>query len=697
MVTPPEVDTGSEEFRALLPALRSPKSGRDLFKLNINLAANGDLYISPERNAHISVQELDLSQLPAEGTTIFLSPSGKQAEFLSVLPSISQTSPMLQKIRASISLKATFPFARIRLAGGPETLWPLNLCFQRYPSYDSAINGLDYFTFKDGMSSATKLVSDALTYKPPPAPSPAIPPAVAAHVTPSGVYHTPPDGATRTKQTTAQEPTPAITQTTQDEWSAPVQDGYWPPVNESRDDDDFGFGGMDDGFELGDEDFKFFDDGPTGDFETEELNMAEVTVPQEQVPSTVEEIAQPMEDVKLEKPPSPPATLEEAQVLSPPYSPLRILPSPPPTRRGTIPRIWDHVRLSGDLDKIRDKYSRGGKYWCEDLEENALTDDTMSTSGSDDEDRDRMTPNPRKRKRDDEDEDLGHKLGNGYPGTQSLDSDLIFSMLRIAEEQLLMANSAQDDLFAQSGKTDRKSDYASEMDLKTFMSLVDIVANQVSWDALEISEPARKQQELPLSDLKSVISNIWGDDAPSNPCLKEWTEANDQLPTSEEEDSPQMKTPKMRARKSSISQNNSYSLVNNIEQTQSLYPINSPSFLVHRIISRNPPAPNHMQRLSVLPPALRFWEKFAFTPVSGEKHVRCYVVHLESEGMSTAVDSFLSELQVAWEGCGMGKFERGKVKDGRDGMLAVNIPYTLEEESCTAAYHEALVNLGIVL
>jgi hypothetical protein len=695
LVAPAQVDIGSEEFHALLPALQSPVCGRSLFKLSVNLAANGDLYIAPERNISLSILELSISQLPPEGTTIFLSPSGRQAEFISLLPSTSPITSVLQKIRTATSLKASFPFARIRLANGVETLWPASLCFQHYSTNDiSSMSGLDYFTFKDGMSSATKLVSDALTYKPPPAPSPAILPAVAAHVTPSGVYHTPPDGATRSKPTTTQEPTPAVTHTTQDEWSAPVQDGYWPPVNDSRDDDEFGLGPMDDGFDVREEDFNFFDDEPSGEFDAEETTVAEDAGQDELAKDAVEVLAQVMEDVKPEQHPSP-KILEGPQILSPPYSPLRILPSPPPTRRGTIPRTWDHVRLSWDLDKIRDKYSRGGKYWVEDLDETAITDDSMSTTTSDEEDRDRMTPNPRKRKRDD-DEETEQKLGNGYSGIRSLDSDDLVPMVRAVEEHLLSANAVRDDLLAPATKADRRLDYASEMDLRTFMSLVDVVTNQVSWNGLEVPPTVAKEQELPLSDLKSVISSIWGVDAPSNPVLKEWTETNDQLAAFDEEDSPQLKTPKMRARKSSLSQSNNFSLINTLEQSQSLYPISSPSFLVHRIISRNPPAPNHVQRLSVLQPALRFWEKFAFSPVSGEKHVRCYVIHLDSEGICNAVDCFLSELQTAWEGCGMGKFERGKVKDGKDGMVAVHIPIAVDEESCAGAFQEALVSLGLI-
>ena len=699
LVTPPEVDNVNADLRTLLPALQSPAHGRDLFRLSVNLAANGDLYIAPERKPNVFIQELNIAQLPPEGTTIFLSPSGKRAEFQSVLPSTStsQISTILQKIRSSISLKATLPFVRIRLVGGIEALWPANLCFQRYSTKVAfSFENIDYFTFQDGMSSAVKLVSDALTYKPPPAPSPAIPPAVAAHVTPSGVYHTPPDGTIRPKVPVAQEKTPAVPQATQEDWSADIQDAFWPPSNDAREDDDFGLGGMDDGFDVREEDFNFFDDEPSGGFDGEETTVAEIPAAQEQVPSVVEESSQPMEDIKAEKVPSPTPIVEDPQVLSPPYSPLRILPSPPPQRRGTMPRVWDHVRLSGDLDKIRDKYQRGGKYWCEEIDEEVVTDDSMSTLSSDDEDKDRRTPNPRKRKRDDDEMGAGHNLGNGLSGIPSLDSEAVTSLIHAVEEHVLAANGSHNDFLARDIKRDQKSDYATEMELKTFISLVDVVANQISWDALETTEPIAKQQELPLEDLKSVISKIWGVDAPNNPGLKEWTEANDMLPNFDEEDSPQMKTPRMKATKSIHSQSSSFSLLNHIEQTQSLYPITSPSFLVHRIISRNPPAPNHIQRLSVWPPALRFWEKFAFSPVSGEKHVRCYVVHPDSDGTSTAVDTFLSELQTAWESCGMGKFERGKVKDGRDGMVTINIPHTPDEESCTAAYHEALVNLGNV-
>jgi hypothetical protein len=100
----------------------------------------------------------------------------------------------------------------------------------------------------------------------------------------------------------------------------------------------------------------------------------------------------------------------------------------------------------------------------------------------------------------------------------------------------------------------------------------------------------------------------------------------------------------------------------------------------------------------VAPPALRFWDKFSMSPVAGEKDVRCYVVHPDSEGMTVSVDSFLAEMQTTWETCGMGKFERGKVHEGgRDGMIAISVPKGADEEVCLAGYQDALVSFGIVL
>ena len=83
------------------------------------------------------------------------------------------------------------------------------------------------------------------------------------------------------------------------------------------------------------------------------------------------------------------------------------------------------------------------------------------------------------------------------------------------------------------------------------------------------------------------------------------------------------------------------------------------------------------------------------SPVAGEKDVQCYVVHPDSDGMVTAVDIFLSEVQTAWEACGMGKFERGKVPEGtRDGMIRVSVQSGADEEVCLAGYQDALVNFG---
>ena len=141
----------------------------------------------------------------------------------------------------------------------------------------------------------------------------------------------------------------------------------------------------------------------------------------------------------MEESPIPLADLESQLVLSSPYSPLRILPSPPPTVKGTFPKVWEYVRLSGNLEKVQAKYRRGGKYWCEDLDEDTVTDDSLSSSSSDDEGFDFVSINPRKRKRED-DEDLGtcRLAGPGISGTHNLDSDVITTMIRAIDENLLL-------------------------------------------------------------------------------------------------------------------------------------------------------------------------------------------------------------------------------------------------------------------
>jgi hypothetical protein len=697
LVPPSLDDLYNDELRSLLPALHTPTPRRDIFRLSVNLGANGELYITPERNATVAIQPLITAQPPSEGTLVFLSPSGHAAEFISVLPSSPQTSSVLQKIRLGTTLEARFPLIRVRLVSGVETLWPMNLSFQRASTRKLAPpDSMDYFTFRDGVSSAVKLIADALVYKPPPAPSPAIPPSVVAHVTPSGVYNTPPDGVARSKPLAMAAQTPNVSHAIQEDWTAPIkEEDAWTAVGDTRaDDEDFTFGGLEDGFDVREEDFNFFDDEPSGEFDAEDTEIPEISVPEEPPPMVSEEPTQPMEDIKVEKSASPTPVVEEQFVLSPPMSPLRILPSPPPTSRGSMPRVWDHVRLSGNLERVQDKYRRGGKYWCDDLDEDAVTDDSSSTSSSDDERMD-VVANPRKRKREDEDDLSKHRLPN-IPGVLILDNDVTSSMVRAIDENLLLLHGLRNDLFVPNPRSDEKVvDYANGLDHDGFNALVEIVASQVCWDGLGPNDHSSDRSNLAMDDITKVVSTIWGDDTMNNLGLKEWTEVTDNSPSFDEDDSPQTKTPRMKATKSPHAQN-SISLMSNIEQTQSIYPIPSPAFLVHRIVHRNDPAPDHLQRLSVAPPALRFWDKLSMSPVAGVKDVRCYVVHPDSEGMKTAVDMFLAELQTTWESSGMGKFERGKVHEGgRDGMIPISVPRGADEEVCLAGYQDALVNFGM--
>jgi hypothetical protein len=310
-----------------------------------------------------------------------------------------------------------------------------------------------------------------------------------------------------------------------------------------------------------------------------------------------------------------------------------------------------------------------------------------------------IATNPRKRKRDDDHDESRHRFGgSGNSGVQSLDPDFVTSMIRAIDENNLLVRGQSEDLFSAQVRANNKFvDYANGLDLNSFNALVEIVANQVSWDGLGFSKSAIATPDVRMNDLISVISTIWGENAPNNPGLKELTEVTDNIATFEEEEElPQQQTSRMKVTKSQHSHPNStFSMVSNIEQTQSIYPISAPPFLVHRIIGRNSPAPNYIQRLSVSPPALRFWEKFSMSPVAGDKDVQCYVVYPESDGMVTAVDVFLSEVQTAWEACGMGKFERGKVAEGaRDGMISVSVQSGADEEVCLAGYQDSLVNFG---
>lgn len=701
LIPPSTDDQGQDGLRLLLPSIYTPSPCRGMFKLNVNLAASGELYIAPERNSSILLQRVNAVPPPVEGTLLFLSPSGARAEFVSILPSTSQTSPILQKIRMTTGLEAKFPLMRVRLTGsGVDTLWPVNLAFQKCASRNiTSLDTIDYFNLKDGVSAAVKLISDALTYKPPPAPSPAIPPSVAAHVTPSGAYHTPPDGLVRTKPASLTGQTPTVNQNSQEDWitSTKDEDDIWPAVTNVRDEDET-FMFDESVFDLEEEDFDFFDDGPSGEIdETLETLVSEFRPPEEQTMVVAEPRPQPVEEMRLERPSSPPPEEHEPQmVLSPPYSPLRILPSPPPSKRGSFPRVWDHVRLSGNLEKLQDKYRRGGKYWCDDLDENALEDDSMSESSSEDERVDIMATNPRKRKRDgDEDEGNSTVRINGPTiGAQNLDSDSISLMTRAIDDNFLLLQNPRDDFIKRMPKRDdRQGAYTSGLDTDEFIALAETVAAQVAWDGLVAVNNDREQDTISLDDFNSVVTEIWGMDAANNPGLKELTEVTDNLP-SDEEESPQMKTPRMKPVRSHNPPASTLSL-SGLEQTPSIYPIPPSSFLVHRIVNRVAPAPNHTQRLSVSQPALRFWEKFSFSPVAGEKDVQCYIVHPDSDGMAAAAESFLSEVQTGWESCGMGKFERGKVNEGKDGMIAISVPPNAEEDMYLSAYEDALVAFGI--
>ncbi|KAI9807575.1 MAG: hypothetical protein M1825_005515 [Sarcosagium campestre] len=66
--------------------------------------------------------------------------------------------------------------------------------------------------------------------------------------------------------------------------------------------------------------------------------------------------------------------------------------------------------------------------------------------------------------------------------------------------------------------------------------------------------------------------------------------------------------------------------------------------------------------LTVLPPALDFWEPFGFSPYSGAKDVTSICLHPSSEAMEKAADRFLDSMSTTYEACKLGK--HGRIESG---------------------------------
>ncbi|TVY83668.1 Mediator of RNA polymerase II transcription subunit [Lachnellula suecica] len=93
-------------------------------------------------------------------------------------------------------------------------------------------------------------------------------------------------------------------------------------------------------------------------------------------------------------------------------------------------------------------------------------------------------------------------------------------------------------------------------------------------------------------------------------------------------------------------------------------------------------------KLSILPPAINFWENLGLGPAKGAKNINAVCVFPNIDGVVTSANTLLEQMRSVYESFRLGSHERVDSKDLVDGM--VSFPYDADSPDLTRLHHTIL-------
>jgi mediator of RNA polymerase II transcription subunit 13 len=119
-----------------------------------------------------------------------------------------------------------------------------------------------------------------------------------------------------------------------------------------------------------------------------------------------------------------------------------------------------------------------------------------------------------------------------------------------------------------------------------------------------------------------------------------------------------------------------------------IYPINPPFIRVRR--AETP--------WDLLPPAMAFWEPLGLAPVHGPKDVVAFCIYPHSDSLRPCLDSFLLNMQLAYDSCKLGSHARiDIVSEYESGLVPFRLPSPATPRAVYKALRDTCVQLGKVL
>ncbi|KAF1995378.1 hypothetical protein P154DRAFT_526425 [Amniculicola lignicola CBS 123094] len=100
----------------------------------------------------------------------------------------------------------------------------------------------------------------------------------------------------------------------------------------------------------------------------------------------------------------------------------------------------------------------------------------------------------------------------------------------------------------------------------------------------------------------------------------------------------------------------------------------------------------------LLPPALPFWETLGLSPCSPAKNIVSFCVYPHSASIRPYLESFMLNMQIAYEGCKLGNHTRVEtVPEFEGGLVACKIGASASTKGALKALRETCVHLGKLL
>ncbi|KAK9478312.1 mediator complex subunit 13 C-terminal-domain-containing protein [Lipomyces japonicus] len=402
-------------------------------------------------------------------------------------------------------------------------------------------------------------------------------------------------------------------------------------------------------------------------------------------------------------------------VMTPPLSPLKIVTRPENTiflkKRKSV---FSPVKFAPDLENILDKkYSSGGRFFVP--EEHDLAEDTENSDGEEFErafSHEDSTPIWSESYEDGE-----STRRSKEPPAEDISSDSYIS--RQTWFSLLSATSNSRDNFLLTAIRSSASPLGKSFFNKylksfkeDFRNVLQILCEAIVWDndMLESYMPCLAERGVCAPDFAHVLKAVFAEIRPLS--VLEYAMISDATVISEQSDKKAMQILEDHQQIQDFMGNVDFLDVSGVSllQTSDRAATNKTENLAEEAetvtlpVARNifhipPPHFSFLRMSSVLealPPALRFWQIFGFSPQNGRKDVVSFIIFPGSEGMESAAAAFLDRVKPAYEGSNLGTFTTGSVAEYKNGLVPVPSNATTAE-GALEDFKNICVNLGQLL